>query len=105
MTDETTETEPNWEGLPGSPSEHRTVGPVRAFCLIDSEWCYEHALCPCCDQVKVPKRWREFHPAELLHELTLAINEEVPHAPACPGGAGCWCPVSAMLRLLEGVES
>ena len=39
----------NWEGVPGAP-EHRTVGPHRAWCFNDSEWCYpdQDLMCPCC---------------------------------------------------------
>ncbi|MDF1596970.1 MAG: hypothetical protein P1T08_12900 [Acidimicrobiia bacterium] len=37
----------NFEGVEGS-FEHRTVGPHRARCLTDSEWCYPDDLCDCC---------------------------------------------------------
>lgn len=30
----------NWNGVPGSPCEHRSVGPRRAWCLTCWEWCY-----------------------------------------------------------------
>lgn len=45
---------------------------------------------------------------ELLHarreerERLARDVEGVAHAPACPGGAGCWCPVGAVLRLAKG---
>lgn len=93
--------EPNWEGLVGS-TEHRTVGPVRAWCFQDAEWCYENALCPCCDALNVPKRWRGLHPAELLEELTKEI--ESLHAPTCTI-FGCQCPIGSVQRLLAGEDA
>jgi len=41
--------DPNWEGVPDAP-EHRTVGPHRAWCFNDSEWCYpeQDLMCDCC---------------------------------------------------------
>lgn len=75
---------PNWEGLPGS-TEHRTVGPVRAWCYQDAEWCYpdyegegDHSmLCPCCDQLTVPTQWKGYHPGyilDALYEKVLALQ-------------------------------
>lgn len=26
---------------------------------------------------------------------------DLPHAPACPGGAGCWCPISDVHELID----
>ena len=45
----------NWEGV-GGATKHRTVGPHRAWCYQDGEWCYpmraEYSLasewCDCC---------------------------------------------------------
>lgn len=42
-------TKPNWEGADGA-SEHRTVGPHRAWCHGDHEWCYPEDRCPCCQE-------------------------------------------------------
>ena len=38
--------DPNWEGAGGN--EHRTVGPHRAWCYDDHEWCYPDDWCDCC---------------------------------------------------------
>ena len=64
---------PNWEGLPSS-SEHRTVGPHRAWCFQDSEWCYPDSLCPCCDQVRLPERWQGLNVGDVLEELRAKVE-------------------------------
>lgn len=38
--------------------------------------------------------------AQVLDDLRARV-EEVTHAPACPGGQGCWCPVSSVVALLR----
>lgn len=58
---------PNWEGLTDIAG-HRTVGPHRAWHTC-GEWCAPGALCPCCDQTRVPSTWRGLHPGELLDAL------------------------------------
>ena len=30
--------------------------------------------------------------------------KEIPHAPACPGDVGCWCPLGKVLDMLEEYE-
>lgn len=41
---------PNFEGHADSEcGEHRTVGPHRAWCYNDTEWCYPHAPCRGCE--------------------------------------------------------
>ena len=37
----------NFVGVEGA-AEHRTVGPHRAWCHQDAEWCYPDDLCDCC---------------------------------------------------------
>lgn len=64
---------PNWEGVPGG-TEHRTVGPHRAWCYQDATWCYEKALCPCCDQTGLPDRWRGLNVGDVLDELREAVD-------------------------------
>jgi hypothetical protein len=47
----------NWEGVKGA-AEHRTVGPHRAWCHDDQEWCYPGEKCDCCmDTLGYEKRW------------------------------------------------
>lgn len=82
-----TGTDPDWEGLPDT-TEHRTVGPHRAWCYQDAEWCYPDALCWCCDQIRVPKQWRDEKIGDILAELRQRIEalpvlqvdvERIPH--------------------------
>ena len=46
-------------------------------------------------------------PADLIDALDAELQEladetaELPHAPACQGGAGCWCPIHDVLDLLQ----
>ena len=50
---------PNFEGIVGA-SEHRTVGPRRAYCYDDHCWCYPDDLCDCCHYALGHKRvWVE----------------------------------------------
>jgi hypothetical protein len=66
----------DWEGLPDT-SEHRTVGPHRAWCHADTEWCYPEDLCWCCDQTKVPDRWRGEHVGAVLLEIRQLLNDRL----------------------------
>ena len=65
--------EPDWEGLPDT-GEHRTVGPHRAWCHADSEWCYPQDLCWCCDQTEVPDAWKGAHVASVLGDLIVKVR-------------------------------
>lgn len=40
-------TQEPYEGLAGTPGEHRSTG-VRAWCLDCREWCYKTYPCRCC---------------------------------------------------------
>jgi len=63
---------PNWEGLPGS-SEHRTVGPHRAWNFATTQWCSPDSLCPDCDQVRLPERWQGLNVGDVLAELRVEV--------------------------------
>ena len=51
----------NFEGLPGTTCDHRTVGPHRAWCHDCREWCYPSDPCLRCTAtapVDWPARFR-----------------------------------------------
>lgn len=48
----------NFLGFAGSTGEHRTVGPHRAWCHDDREWCYPSAPCPSCVPLIYPEDLR-----------------------------------------------
>ncbi len=44
----------NWTGVLGSPCEHRSVGPGRAWCMTCEEWCYrgpDELHCRWCEDI------------------------------------------------------
>jgi len=57
----------NWEGVEAATAEHRTVGPHRAWCLDENEWCYpsDEGMCDCCAfvagyvLVRVPRQFED----------------------------------------------
>jgi hypothetical protein len=62
----------NWTGVTGS-TEHRTVGPHRAWCYQDGEWCYppsgewgvDDEGCDCCmETAGYVKTWVKRPPEE-----------------------------------------
>lgn len=66
---------PNWEGA-GGRSEHRTVGSHRAWCYDCREWCYPDELCKCCDDTRVPDKWRGEKVGAVLADLRRQIDAE-----------------------------
>lgn len=76
----------NWTGVLGSPCEHRSVGPGRAWCMTCGEWCYRgpaEVHCRWCedwvnDLVSVGRsalvRWAQYARAEVGLD---AIVEEI----------------------------
>lgn len=89
--------EPNWLGISGN--EHRTVGPVRAWCYTDSEWCYSGSpllYCHCCDQTQIPQRWQGHNVSTVLDD----IREQVLAEMATMDG-GYVDALSWVLRVLE----
>ena len=63
----------NWEGSGGSV-DHRTVGPHRAWCGVDSEWCSPAFLCRCCDVTRVPDQWKGMYAGEVLADLRARVQ-------------------------------
>lgn len=76
------ESAPNWEGLPDS-TEHRTVGPHRAWSYADAEWCYPDSLCWTCDQTQVPSGWKGYHVGAILAELREKVAALRDEAQSC----------------------
>lgn len=52
--------EPNFEGFTEREcGEHHTVGPHRAWCFEDHEWCYPDAACRGCEIPLLRRRLAE----------------------------------------------
>lgn len=56
----------NWNGVPGSPCEHRSTGTRRAWCMTCQEWCYR-------GPDKLHCRWCE----DILSDPGLSISRSV----------------------------
>lgn len=67
-------TEPNFEGLPGSTCEHRTVG-YRAWCHSCTTWCYPSDPCPRCE---LTRQAAEQVPTNSLAVLVIADQLDRP---------------------------
>jgi hypothetical protein len=67
----------NWYGISGN--EHRTVGPARAWCHTDYEWCYSNPMlyCHCCDQIRLPERWQGAHVSAVLDDIRAQVEAEM----------------------------
>ncbi len=53
----TVDGEPNWEGRDEREcGDHRTVGPHRAWCFDDHEWCYPDVPCRGCEIILLRDR-------------------------------------------------
>jgi hypothetical protein len=91
----------NWHGVPGNPSEHRTVGAHRAWCFLDVEWCYPDTdgYCRCCDQITLPSRWIGMNTSTVLKELRTAVLE-LP----TDGENGLWVVQDRVIALLDGEQ-
>lgn len=50
----------------GGANEHRTCGPIRAWCYDDSEWCYANEPCTCCAEV-IPSA--DTHSVDEMYQL------------------------------------
>lgn len=44
--------------------------------------------------------WLAEHDANAAADLRRKV-EALPHAPACPGGKHCWCPIHQVLEMLN----
>lgn len=101
--------EDNWEGVPGG-NEHRTVGPVRAWCYNDAEWCYPvwgkgSMLCHCCDQTTIPQKWRGDNVSTVLAEIreqVMALERVTTHTGATHDDVLVTVWLDEVLAILDG---
>lgn len=96
--------EPNWEGV-GGRGEHRTTG-VRAWCYLDSEWCwsYREGWCTCCDDTAVPERWRGENVGVVLADLRRQVESKRDAAQAIVDDIGLPAAYVAKIRALAFAE-